>query len=137
MFEVIYYSLTGSTRKLAEAIADELGVSAEEAKTKAGLAEGSLVFLGAGKYGPRRGWGLKQFIESNDFRGRKVALFGTSGNGAGQEVEALEELVVTQGGEVVGTFFCAGQFLLLINRNHPNSKDLEDARSFARELTNH
>jgi flavodoxin len=134
MFEVIYYSLTGRTRKVAEAIADELGVAAEDVKSKEGLARDSFVFLGAGKYGPLRGWGLKQLIESNDFHGRKVALFGTSGNGAGQEVEALEELVVAQGADVVGSFFCAGEFLLLVNRNHPDSRDLEDARRFAREL---
>jgi flavodoxin I len=134
MFEVIYYSLTGNTRKVAEAIATESGVAAEEVKTKGRLAEGSFVFLGAGKYGPLRGRGLRRFIDSNDFQGRKVALFGTSGDGRGREVGALEELVAAKGAEIVGRFFCKGEFLFLINRNHPTSEDLGDARRFAREM---
>ena len=134
MIEVIYYSMTGNTKKLAEAIAAELGVVAEEAKAKGSLAEDSLVFLGAGKYGPLRGWGLKRFIDKNDFQGRKVALFGTSGNGTGEEVRILEELVAAKGAEIAGSFFCRGEFLFLVNRKRPASDDLDKARRFAREM---
>ena len=134
MFEVVYYSLTGNTKRVAEAIATELGVAAENVKTKDRLAEDSFVFLGAGLYGPLRGWGLKRFIEENDFDGRKVALFGTSGEGRGKELGALEELVAAKGAEIAGRFFCSGEFLFLVNRKHPNGRDLEDARAFARKL---
>ena len=132
MFEVVYYSLTGNTKQVADAIAAELGVAAENVKTKK-LAEDSFVFLGAGLYGPLRGWGFRRFIDGNSFEGRKVALFGTSGEGRGKEAEALEEAVAAKGAEVVGRFFCKGDFLFLVNRNHPTSADLEDARRFARE----
>lgn len=133
MFEVVYYSLTGNTKQVADAIAAELDVAAENVKTKKKLAEDSFVFLGAGLYGPLRGWGFRRFIDRNSFDGRKVALFGTSGEGRGKEAEALEEAVVAKGAEVVGRFFCKGDFLFLVNRNHPTSEDLEDARRFARE----
>jgi flavodoxin len=109
VFEVAYYSLTGNTRKVAEAIA-------------------------AGLYGPLRGWGLKRFIEKNDFRGREVALFGASGEGKGKELRALEEALATQGAEITGRFFCSGEFLFLVNRKRPNSTDLGDAKRFAREM---
>jgi flavodoxin I len=135
MFEVIYYSLTGNTKKVAEAIASELGVVAEDVKTKDRLADDSFVFLGAGLYGPLRNWGFRRLIERNDFRGRKVALFGTSGEGKGKEVGALEEAVAAKGAEVAGSFFCRGRFLFL-KRDHPTNKDLEHARSFAREVAN-
>jgi flavodoxin I len=134
MFEVIYYSLTGNTKKVADAIATELGVAAENVKTKDKLAEDSFVFLGAGLYGPLRGWGLKRFIDRNNFDGRKVALFGTSGEGKGKEVGALEEAVAAKGAEIGGRFFCRGKFLFFINRKHPTSKDLGNARIFAREM---
>lgn len=134
MFEVIYYSLTGNTKQLAEAIAAELGVAAENVKTKDQLAEDSLVFLGAGKYGPLRGMGFRRFIERNDFAGKKVALFGTSGNGRGEEVGALEGAVAAKGAEVVGRFFCRGEFMLLVNRKRPSEADLQDARAFARQV---
>jgi len=133
MVEVVYYSMTGNTRKVADAIAAELDVVAEDVKTKDRLAEDSLVFLGAGLYGPLRVWGFKRFIERNDFRGRKVALFGTSGGGKGIEARALEEAVTAEGADVAGSFFCRGRFLFLI-RSHPRSIDLENARRFAREV---
>ena len=134
MFEVIYYSLTGNTKKVAEAIATELDVIAENVKTKAKLAEESFIFLGTGLYGPLRSRGLKKFIDGNNFDGRKVALFGTSGDGKGKEVEALEETVTAKGAKLSGRFYCKGEFLFIINRKHPTSEDLENARKFAREL---
>lgn len=134
MFEVIYYSMTGNTKELADAIAAELDVAAENVKTKSELAEDSFVFLGAGLYGPLRGWGLKRFIDRNNFHGRKVALFGTSGEGKGKEVGALEEAVAAKGADVAGRFFCKGEFLFLANRTHPTSNDLGNARKFAREM---
>jgi flavodoxin I len=133
MYEVIYYSLTGNTKKVADAIASELGVVAENVDTKDKLAEDSVVFLGAGLYGPLRSWGFRRFIDRNSFEGRKVALFGTSGEGKGKEVGALEEAVVAKGAEVAGSFFCRGRFLFL-KREHPTSKDLGNARRFAREV---
>jgi flavodoxin I len=133
VFAVIYYSLTGNTRKVAEAIAAELDVAAEDVKTKDKLAEDSFVFLGAGLYGPLRGWGLKRFIDRSSFHGRKVALFGTSGEGKGKEVGALEEAVAAKGAEIAGSFFCRGRFLFL-KRDHPTSKDLGNAKRFAREM---
>ena len=134
MIEVIYYSLTGNTKKVADAIAAELGVDAENVKTKDMLAEDSLVFLGAGLYGPLRGLGFRRFIDRNDFAGRKVALFGTSGEGRGKEVGALEEAVTAKGAEVAGSFFCRGEFMFIVNRRRPTSKDLENAAAFARKL---
>lgn len=134
MFEVIYYSMTGNTKKVADAIATELDVAAENVKTKDKLAEDSLVFLGAGLYGPLRGWGLKRFIDRNNFDGRKVALFGTSGEGKGREVGALEEAVAAKGAEIAGRFFCKGKFLFFVNRKNPTRKDLGNARKFARQM---
>jgi flavodoxin len=134
MFEVIYYSLTGNTKKVADAIATELDVVAESVNTKDKLAEDSVVFLGAGLYGPLRVWGLRQFIDRNSLDGRKVALFGTSGEGRGKEVGALEEAVAAKGADIVGKFHCKGEFLFLVNRNRPASEDLENARIFARQV---
>lgn len=118
---------------MAEAIASELGVPAEDVKTKDGLAEDSVVFLGAGLYGPLRAFGFKRFIGSNQFRGRKVAVFGTSGGGKGIEVEALADAVTAEGAEVVGRFNCRGRFLFLL-WNHPTRSDLDRAKRFAREV---
>ncbi len=134
MFEVIYYSMTGNTKKVAEAIATELEVSAEDVKTKDESVKDSFLLLGSGHYFPLPGRGLKKFVASNDFDGRQVALFGTSGGGKGREVEALEKMVTAKGAKVIGKFHCKGKLFFFINRKHPTSDDLENARKFAREL---
>ena len=134
MFEVIYYSMTGNTKKVAEAIAAELDVSAEDVKTKGELAEDSFLLLGSGNYFPLPGRGFKKLVASNDFDGRKVALFGTSGGGKGREVEALEKMVMAKGAKVMGKFHCTGKMFFFINRKHPDKKDLKNAKKFARKL---
>lgn len=136
MFEVIYYSMTGNTKKLAEAIATELNVAAEHVNPNIKLANESLLFLGTGLYGPFQSGGLKGFVDGNHFEERKVALFGTSGEGKGRELGALEDAVTTKGAEIVGKFHCKGEFLFFINRKHPTSEDLKRARNFARGIAN-
>ena len=133
MFEVIYLSKTGNTRKLAEVIAAELETSAEDVKTKDKLSKDSFVLLGSGCYFPMPGRGFKKFINSNDFNGRNVALFGTSGSGKGDEVKALEKIVTAKGAKVMGKFYCKGKFLFF-HRKHPTPEDLENARKFAGEM---
>jgi len=69
MFEVVYYSITRNTKKVAEVIAAELGVKAESVKAKRELAKDSFVFLGSGCYADKPGRKLRKFIASNDFQG--------------------------------------------------------------------
>ncbi|MBA7693868.1 hypothetical protein ES703_102464 [subsurface metagenome] len=133
MFEVVYYSMSGNTKKVAEAIAAELDVKAENVKAKEWLTKGSFVFLGSGCYAGKPGKGLQKFIARNDFKGREVALFGTSAGGGGDEVRVMEELLKWEGGLIRGSFYCKGR-LVLVNRGHPNDEELAKAREFAKEM---
>ena len=134
MFEVVYYSMCGNTKKVAEAIAAELGVTAESVKVKKGLTKDSFVFLGSGCYASRPGRKLRKFIARNDFTGRQVALFGTSGNGEGNEVRAIEELLKPTGALIRGSFYCQGRSFFLFYRGHPSNEELANAREFASEM---
>jgi flavodoxin I len=130
LFEVIYDSKTGNTKKVAEAIALALGVTAENVKEKKGLAKGSFVFLGSGCYGARPGKRLQKFIAGHNFQGRQVALFGTSGVGTGDEVRAMEALLKPAGATIKGSFYCKGK-MLFAARGHPSQEELASARDFA------
>ena len=134
MFEVVYYSLCGSTKKIAEAVADELGVEAENVKTKKELAKDSFVFLGSGCYGSRPGRGMRKFIAENDFKEKQVALFGTSGGGEGEEVRAMEEMLKPTGALIKGNFYCEAKYFFLFNRRHPSDEEIASARKFANEM---
>ena len=135
MFEVIYHSRQGNTRKIAEAIADELKVPAEDVATKGRLAKDSFVFLGSECYFRGYNKNMKKFILNNNFNDRKVALFGTSADGRGHETNAMEKDLVAKGANVVGKFYCEGKTLFFLNRNNPTREDLADARKFTVIIT--
>ena len=134
IFEVVYYSMCGNTKKVAEVIAAELGVKAENVKAKQELTKDSFVFLGSGCYASRPGGKLREFIARNDFKGRQVALFGTSGSGEGAEVKAMEELLKPTGAVIRGSFHCQGRAFFLLYRGHPSDEELANAREFANEM---
>ena len=88
-FQVLYFSRSGNTKKVANAIASEIGVISEDVK-HAELKKDTMIFLGSGCYGGKPGKHMIRFIEKNDFNMRSIALFGTSGGGVGKETEAME-----------------------------------------------
>jgi len=134
MFEVVYYSMSGNTKKVAETIAAELGVQAENVKLKEGLTKDSFVFLGSGCYASKPGKPLQDFIARNDFKGKQVALFGTSLGGVGDEGKVMEELLKPAGALIKGSFHCKGKAFLLFNKGHPSDEELAKAREFAKEM---
>ncbi|UCG95481.1 MAG: flavodoxin [archaeon] len=130
--QVIYSSRTGNTRKVAEAMASEIGTEALDVRSGPQLEKGSVVFLGSGCYASRPDKKMLAFIEKNSFNGIKVALFGTSGSGEGKEVQVMEQALREKGAVIKGRFFCRGKFLFS-GRGHPSQEELSRAREFARK----
>jgi flavodoxin len=152
---VTYFSLTGNTQKIAEAISEALEGD-KELKTIAecsDLDEYSLVFVGFPVHSHSVPFKVEDFLK-NIPQGKKIALFSTHGSLTGSRLsrEALEHAVVLSAkAKVLGSFSCRGQVSpqaleVLMNspehvawaemaasaRNHPDNNDLEDARAFAR-----
>jgi flavodoxin len=82
-----------------------------------------IIFLGSGCYGSRPGEAMIRFIEENDFKGRKVALFGAFGGGAGLEVVLMAAALKQKGAAVLGSYRCKGKAFLLFS--YPDQADLE------------
>jgi flavodoxin len=135
MHQVLFYSNGGNTRKLADAIAEELGVKAADIKSASIDSQAGIIFLGSGCYGSKPGEEMMKFIEKHDFSGRKVAVFGTSGGNAGMEVDLMAASLMRKGATVLGNYHCKGKAFLLFNIGHPNQEDLEGARKFARKMS--
>jgi flavodoxin len=131
---VLYYSMTGNTRKMASAIAEELGVDATSVKALTGFPQDGLLFLGSGSYGDKPAEDMAKLIAGNDFTGRKVALFGTSGRGEGKEVAGMATALKQKGATIVGTYYTKGKAFVVVNIGHPGRDELESARAFAREV---
>ena len=133
---VLVDSRGGNTRKVADAIAGEVGITAMDvAATPQNDAQ--LLFLGSGTYGGKPGEAMQKFIGSGNLTGRKVALFGTAASLAGGQklISAMADMVQQKGATVMGSYHCKGKFLF-VNRGHPNNEDLDNAKKFAREMLN-
>lgn len=135
MFEVIYYSRSSNTRKVAEAIAGVLKVSAEDVKTKDNISQDTTIVLGSGIYASKPAKKMTDFINRIDLTGRKVALFSTSGEGSRKQMLKLIQSVEAKNAKIIGEFYCCGKFLFA-SRKHPDEKDLANARKFAEDLRN-
>jgi flavodoxin len=133
VFEVVYYSMSGNTGKVAKAIADELGVTAKNIKLVDTLPGDAFIFLGTGCYGAVLPGEIAGFIERNQLKGKKIALFTTSAFGLGKELVVMEKQIRDKGVNIVGHFNCFGQFITM-RRGHPDREDLEKARTFARSM---
>ena len=131
---VLVDSRGGNTRKVADAIADELGVKVGDV-TASLPDDAKILFLGSGTYGGRPGEAMIKLIGSGNFTGRKVALFGTAGGAGGAEkmIAAMTNALAGKGAAILGSWHCKGR-MLVVNWGHPNTEDLENARKFAREM---
>jgi flavodoxin len=131
---VIVDSRGGNTRKVADAIAEEMGITAKDV-TPGLTDDAKLLFLGSGTYRGKPGEKMMTFIESGDFSGRRVALFGTSAGLAGGQkmINAMTDALTKKGATIAGAYHCKGK-MLVINWGHPNNEDLENAKNFARMM---
>jgi flavodoxin I len=133
---ILVDSRGGNTKKVADAIAEELGFKAEKVTTSP-PDDAKILFLGSGTYGGKPGEAMMKFIESGNFSGRKVAIFGTSASLAGGQkmIGAMTDILKRKGATIMGSYHCRGKFFL-VNWSHPNKEDLDKAKKLAREMLN-
>ena len=135
MNRVIYATHSGNTRKLAQAIAEELDIKIDPVERMKVMAPVDTLFLGtsiyAGTINAKIGLFLKK-LEPNQVK--KIVVFGTSGKG--ESIAQIVRNVVSEKGIEVSEieFHCKGSFLYFVNRGRPNKEDLENVKKFAREV---
>jgi flavodoxin len=131
-FAVRYYTKTGNTKRLAEAVANELGV--EALPISEGLNEqADILFLGNSYYAFTIDPEVRTFIAglSKDKVG-KIVNFGSAAllNSTYKKVKAEAAKVGIPVDEK--EFHCKGEFKAL-HKGRPNEDDLKAAREFARQ----
>ena len=129
---VRYYTKTGNTKRLAEAVANELGV--EALPISEGLNEqADILFLGNSYYAFTIDPEVRSFIAglSKDKVG-KIVNFGSAAllNSTYKKVKAEAAKVGIPVDEK--EFHCKGEFKAL-HKGRPNEDDLKAAREFARQ----
>ena len=142
---VIYYSESGNTEKVAQAIAQAVGADLKRLRdiTPAQVAEYDLVFFGIPTQGSRPAPAVMRFLaELAPVQGKKAAAFATMHMfGAKQVLHLMEHVVESKGYAYLGGFSCLGWSRLvanfgprIFNRGRPSADDLVKAASFAREV---
>ena len=130
-YGVRYYSRTGHTKQIAEAIAAQLGCEAQlTSERMRGYTD--ILFLGGAVYAGKPDASLEGFIERLDRRSvGKIILFGDAA--MSDPTKKIRKLLLDKGLLAeTEVFTCKGSFKM-IAKGHPNAQDLEDARAFARK----
>ncbi|MDH7594031.1 MAG: flavodoxin family protein [Methanomicrobiales archaeon] len=128
----------------AEARADEIGADllSVDAAASSDLAAHDLIGFGSGIFFGKHHRSLLEYIEQlPQMDGKKAFIFSTSGKGEMELNAHLRELLTRKGFIILGEFACKGwdswgPFRIIggINKGRPDEKDLEAAKTFARNL---
>ncbi len=131
--QVRYLSKSGNTKKVADAIAEEVGVKAESIN-KGIYEDTDILFLGGAVYWAGVDNELKKFILGLDNKVKKVAVFSTAAITKSAYGE-IRKLLKDKNIDVCESeFHCRGEFLKL-HKDRPNALDLNRSKQFAREIT--
>jgi flavodoxin len=132
-YTIRYYSKGGNTKKLADALAQALQIETAEI-TQPINEKTDILFLGASVYYAGIDPKVKAFIKTLDpAKVKSVAVFSTSAMSE-RAFPQIQKLVEKQGiACLTNNFYCRGQFAML-HRGHPNKKDLEDIKAYAKSF---
>jgi len=152
---VTYFSQTGNTEKIAEAIFEALEAekTIQPIDEIQQLEEYDLIFIGFPVHSHSVPFKIQDFIK-NIPENTKIAFFSTHGSLTGSRLsrEALEHAVILASkAKVLGTFSCRGKVSLkalevfkkspeheawadmaVSASTHPDRRDLEEAKTFAK-----
>ena len=148
---LIYFSQTGNTRRIAEAMAEgfrEAGhttrlVSLKKASPQDAIA-GDLLGIGTPCFSSQAPTPIKTFLQNLPMlEGRRAFVFATSGGAPGRVLFDLTRLLQARGADVVSGFLARGELHhpapCLQGRfpGRPNAEDFARARRFATALIEH
>ena len=130
-----YFSRGGNTKKLADAISEIIGVEALDVSKK--LTEDvDILFLGSSVYAAGVDEEVKKFIENIDVKVGKVVNFSTAAIIKSTKKQVKNILDKKNIPMEEREFYCKGSFGPL-HKGRPNSKDLENVKSFAKSILNY
>ena len=126
---VRYYTRSGNTKKLADAVAKAASVEAKDI-TCSLTEKADILFLGCSYYAFDVDEAVKKFIIENKDNIGKIVCIGTSAMMKSMK-KPLRKVADTVGVAVADEeFHCRGEFAK-IHKGRPNEKDLADVSVFA------
>lgn len=147
---VLYWSLTGTTRRVAQSIIEGLrdeGVECtlldQRKEHLPGLSSFDLVGIGFPVHWYRPPTPVSKVIaQLEPLNGRPVFAFSLNGTYRGAALNRARRALIRAGGRELGAFGCHGEGRFypyarlgaLFSPGHPTEEDLDDARAFGRSM---
>ena len=151
IINIIYFSQTGNTRKVAKAMAEVFRSANHSVKTipykkaaRSDFVEPEVIGVGAPCFESQAPSVVNDYLWSLPELGHKKAfVFSTSGGAPGRVLYDLAKPLMKKGAEVMGGFLCRGTVFYpapcLVGRcpDRPNEQDLLKAKEFAEDCLSH
>lgn len=133
--EVCYYSKSGNTKKIANAIAKQAGISAKSIHEPI-QGKVDILFLGTGIYAFDIDPELKEYISTlNPASIKMVVVFSTAAI-VKSAYEKTKKYLQDQGLNVSDKeYHCPGHYMIL-RKGRPNAEDVKYAEQFAKSIIN-
>lgn len=129
-FAVRYYTRSGNTKKLAEAIAEAVSVDARDVSV-ALEEKADILFLGCSYYAFDVDQAVKDFIVNNKDNIGKIVCFGTSAMMKSMKKPVTKVAKTVNISVADEDFHCRGQFKK-IHKGRPNEEDIVKVAEFAK-----
>lgn len=129
-----YYTKTGNTKKLAEAIGNEINVEAKTVDEP--LTEDvDILFLGSAVYAAGIDQKIKDFIKNISVNVGEVVNFSSAALIESTYKQVKKEVEAKGLKMSEDEFHCRGAFKF-VHRGRPNDDDLRDVQEFAKRIIN-
>ena len=131
---VRYYTRSGNTKKLADAVASAIAVEAKEVASPL-TEKADILFLGCSYYAFDADAEVKRFITENKDNIGKIVCFGTSAMMRSMK-KPIKKVADAVGVAVADEeFHCRGEFAKF-HKGRPNEADIAEIFEFAKNIVN-
>ena len=129
---IVYSSKTGHSKKIAEAIAQELKVPAQDIRTGPVLQDIDILFIASGIYAGKSSSALMEYVNQiSSEQVKKVFLITSSASGKTPQSMVRNELSKKGIPVDPDEYVCQGNFLF-VSSGHPTSEEIAAAVAFAK-----
>ena len=127
---VIYYTKLGHSKKIAQAIAEELDVRAQDIRNSPQLDDIDRLYIVSGIYGGLSAPQLLDYLKTLDPIQIKKVFLLTSSGGKTTPATNVRALLMERGIPVAEEEFTCQGAIFLFGMGHPNKADIQNAIQF-------
>jgi len=132
---VVYYTKLGHSKKIAWAVANELGVKAQDIRENPEIKDVDQLYIVSGIYGIVSAPQLLEFLKTLDGQKIKRAYLLTSSGGKTTRAAEVRSVLTELGIPVAEEEFTCQGAIFLFGMGHPNKADIQNAIHFVQSVS--